>query len=215
MEDSRGDYSLFENEPGDNQEGIPTQEVYQHPQGGNQEDAAHWTDEEVSGQSAAVGGGQFQAPVGGMMAVGSVPLGAHTADAVNHLEASTRQASQGADERDAEEEQEDHETQHLSKEERRRLKKEKKKKDKEKKKKKKKRKKSHHDDDGRGGEHDPEKPETSEQAGPERDDLEDDTLGGFIERDPEAAIHEAEDEKIPVEGGINSDVSQRPCKLCL
>lgn len=35
---------------------------------------------------------------------------------------------------------------------------------------------------------------------------EDETLGGFIERDPEAAIHEDPEDIVPVDGGIDSDV---------
>ncbi|PHJ25425.1 iws1 c-terminus protein [Cystoisospora suis] len=206
MEGAGGDYSLFESEPGDNQEGIPTQEVFQQSQGGSQDDGAHWTDEEASSHIMGMTANQYQASVEEGIPGDSVPLGEHTAETISHMGHPPNQVSQGTEGGDAEEDPEDRDTQHLSKEERRRLKKEKKKKDKEKKKKKKKKKKSHHDEDGEGEAHDfHERAETSGQDGLAKDDLEDDTLGGFIERDPEAAIHEAEDEKIPVEGGINSD----------
>ncbi|PFH35041.1 putative IWS1 transcription factor [Besnoitia besnoiti] len=102
----------------------------------------------------------------------------------------------------------------LSKEERRRLKKErkeKKRRKKEKKEKKKKRKRELEGDDGGDGGHDEQGGELSRgryDSEPHRGELndeDDETLGGFIERDPEAAIHEAEEERIPVQGGINSD----------
>ncbi|OEH76410.1 transcription factor related protein [Cyclospora cayetanensis] len=45
----------------------------------------------------------------------------------------------------------------------------------------------------------------SNSGGGDGGDAEDETLGGFIERDEEAAIHEDPDDIVPVEGGIESD----------
>ncbi|KFG42341.1 IWS1 C-terminus protein, partial [Toxoplasma gondii p89] len=92
----------------------------------------------------------------------------------------------------------------VSREEARRLKKEKKKRKKEKKEKKEKKKKRKRDQEGDDGEAEREKARLGGQNSGFLDD-DDETLGGFIERDPEAAIHEAEDERIHVQGGINSD----------
>ncbi|CBZ54139.1 hypothetical protein NCLIV_045710 [Neospora caninum Liverpool] len=96
----------------------------------------------------------------------------------------------------------------LSREEARRLKKEKKKRKKEKKEKKekkKKRRRDHEGDDGDAEREDARSRFTGAQNPSYLNDDDDETLGGFIERDPEAAIHEAEDERIHVQGGINSD----------